>query len=249
MALNAPLDRTGNPDDLLTTEEAATLLGMSSRSFAVVRSAGMELAPVAKHCRRNMYRRGDVWEIADARSAGRATMRCEIPDCTLIGTVSRGGLCRQHASLAELDGTRAGLRGRPPVRSRSLTREARFATYVREVEDDKCYGWLGARSGNGYGNAVDGGRYRPAHIVGFELARKRPVREGYELDHECNQRACVRVGPGHVVEVTHAENMRRMAERLRARRLAEAEAYARGTLTLDADLADALGDVSGAVAA
>ena len=61
-----------------------------------------------------------------------------------------------------------------------------------------------------------------------------------EPDHECGNRACVKVGPGHVVEVTKAVNMARMAERVRLRRLAEQEAYSQGTLTLEPDLADRL---------
>lgn len=84
---------------------------------------------------------------------------------------------------------------------------------------------MGSRTSSGYGNVWDGTRTRKAHAFAFELAAGRPVDAGLELDHECEDRLCVRIGPGHVVEVSHGENMRRMAQRAAAQRAA-AEAVA-----------------------
>ena len=45
-----------------------------------------------------------------------------------------------------------------------------------------------------------------AHVVAFELSRGRPVQEGMEVMHSCDEPSCV--NPAHLEEGTHRENMR-----------------------------------------
>lgn len=243
---NTTIDRTGNPNDLLTTTEAAGLLGMTARSFAVARSAGsLHIAPAAKHGATNLYCRSDLWDAADARVAAREPGPCGIPGCPLTGHQGRGGQCREHAALIAAGTQREALHGRPAlVCTRTPDRADRFETKTHRGTGDACDEWLRGVGRDGYGNVWDGGKTRRAHVVSFELKKKRAVRQGYELDHECENRLCVKVGPGHVVEVSHAENMRRMAARLAAHKAARAAASRRSVpvdalLTLAVERPDA----------
>lgn len=71
-----------------------------------------------------------------------------------------------------------------------------------------CWVWQGMRAKGGYGYmGADGYAHRVAYkeYVG-------PVPQGLELDHLCNRPECV--NPEHLEPVTHAENMRRMRDRL-----------------------------------
>jgi len=195
---------------------------MGIRSFTVARSSGaLALAPATRHGRRWLYLAAEVDAAAAERAAGRERGPCRVTDCPLRGTQGRDGMCREHAALVEQLGARVEeLRGRPsPVRSRGLTPAERFASRVRPAPTG-CELWVGSRT-SGYGHVRDGAVMRKAHIVAFERTMGRPVQEGMELDHECEEKLCVRVGPGHVVEVTHLENMRRLAARFRARKAAE----------------------------
>lgn len=77
---------------------------------------------------------------------------------------------------------------------------------------ETCWLWTGTRT-NGYGRF---GNSRSAHRDGYSTALayriawediNGPVPDGLELDHECNNTACV--NPAHLAPVTHQENMRR----------------------------------------
>ena len=71
-----------------------------------------------------------------------------------------------------------------------------------------CWGWLGAHTGDGYGNfTVSKGHFRPAHVIAYELMigpvpsiGHRPV-----LDHLCRNRGCS--NPWHLEPVTNRVNI------------------------------------------
>jgi hypothetical protein len=70
--------------------------------------------------------------------------------------------------------------------------------------DTPCLIWYGRdKDKDGYGRIKDGGKYVPTHWV---LLDKRPPK-GYDVDHRCHQRDCVR--PSHLEIVTRSENTKR----------------------------------------
>jgi len=67
-----------------------------------------------------------------------------------------------------------------------------------------CINYVGPKDPNGYGRARwDGRRFRPAHVVAWELCRA-PVPAGLQIDHLCRNRACI--NPNHLEPVTSREN-------------------------------------------
>lgn len=89
----------------------------------------------------------------------------------------------------------------------------RFWKFVPMVNGaDACWPWLGAKK-LGYGRIADSaspgarrGLQLAAHRVSYQML-KGPIPEGLELDHLCNNRACVR--PDHLEPVTKSENGKR----------------------------------------
>lgn len=76
---------------------------------------------------------------------------------------------------------------------------------------DSCIIWEGPISRKGYGWQHKGLKVpKPAHRYVWELYRGL-IPKGLEIDHLCNKRSCVNLD--HLELVTHAENMRRAAER------------------------------------
>ena len=224
------IDRTGHRDDLLTTEECASLLGWTRDYLRVARSGEfIKLEPAAQRGTRVFFARGDVLDAADALTEARTRVECAIPGCGRAARVSRDGLCTGHVAVVRARGTRDGLQG-PPPRLRGLSTAERIAALSRR-DADGCDLWCGPTT-NGYGRLSVDGRNRRAHVVAFELAMGRTVRAGMELDHECEQKMCVRVGPGHVVEATHAENIARRSASYFARKAAEQAAAAAEQQTL-----------------
>lgn len=111
----------------------------------------------------------------------------------------------------------------------------------------QCHLWTAGLMGKGYGCIWDDvrGRMVGAHIVAYEMAEGHAVPDGYELDHLCRVRRCVR--PSHLETVTHRENVvrgvrprmtreqrgeRNPAAKLRAPQVAEIrQMYASGDVT------------------
>ena len=70
-----------------------------------------------------------------------------------------------------------------------MTFVQRFWAKVRKCR--KHWYWTGAKTSKGYGNVRVGDRFRPAHVVAWELVHG-PVPLGLFVLHECDIRDCVR---------------------------------------------------------
>jgi hypothetical protein len=73
-------------------------------------------------------------------------------------------------------------------------------------QSSTCWIWKAYIQVNGYGQFTIEGRHAYAHRWSYEHFIG-PIPSGYQLDHLCRIRSCVR--PSHLEPVTHAENMKR----------------------------------------
>jgi hypothetical protein len=103
-----------------------------------------------------------------------------------------------------------------------LPLEVRFWRFVYKT--DTCWLWTGKNNARGYAVFSTGEKSFLAYRFAYNLSVG-PVPEGLELDHTCEVIMCV--NPAHLEPVTHAVNMRRLAERRRTRAVELAMARAR----------------------
>lgn len=84
----------------------------------------------------------------------------------------------------------------------------RFWDKVAKADGDKCWGWMGPVTHDGYSYYPrTNGRRKYAHIIAWEATNGSHVPTGLELDHKCRNRQCV--NPLHLEPVTHRVNMLR----------------------------------------
>lgn len=94
--------------------------------------------------------------------------------------------------------------------------ESRIARFMKKVvKTSECWYFVGAIGDDGYGrfsHVDDAGRARvvSAHRFAWEASRTDSGLLGRNLVlmHECNNTICVRIGRGHVVAGTQAQNIR-----------------------------------------
>lgn len=87
---------------------------------------------------------------------------------------------------------------------------ARFWVKVETHPDWwECWSWLAATTEDGYGRIRIGGGVYLAHRVAYAICRSEPG--PLVLDHLCGRGADGCVNPWHLVAVTQAENVRRVA--------------------------------------
>lgn len=84
-------------------------------------------------------------------------------------------------------------------------RENIFCRFMSKLQHTPhgCWQWHGAKSEKGYGSFSFMGRALPAHRVAYVLWKGR-VLAGLQVDHICNNRACV--NPAHLQLVTDHQN-------------------------------------------
>lgn len=92
---------------------------------------------------------------------------------------------------------------------------ARWRAKLVRVDGSECVWFTGAISGRGHGRFwLPSGRVVVAHRFAFALARGVATTADVPvLGHRCDNPLCQRVGPGHVVASSYAENRREWAIR------------------------------------
>ncbi len=86
----------------------------------------------------------------------------------------------------------------------------RFQKKTTTASEGGCLLWIGANTGNGYGQFWAAGRLHLAHRWAYERWVGQ-IPDGLQIDHTCNVRNCV--NPQHLEAVTSQENWHRAIAR------------------------------------
>lgn len=127
---------------------------------------------------------------------------CNVPACT---TNARAvGVCIAHYNRRRL-----GISDDIPLRIYGDD-TARFWSKVAPAPALDCWTWTAGKSAAGYGQLRINHVLVYAHRWSYEHLRA-DIPTGLELDHLCENRACV--NPWHLEPVTHKINMQRIGRR------------------------------------
>jgi hypothetical protein len=144
-----------------------------------------------------IYRNGKFWRIIK----GKRGKRVFVCGCrTLESAVSENEIIELRISNGEdVDEI-----------SKSYKRSGvdRFMSRVN-ISDD-CWEWMGGKSSDGYGCFNCDGKATSAHRYSYALYNGE-IPPGMEIDHACNNRACV--NPKHLRLATRSENCRNARKR------------------------------------
>lgn len=79
---------------------------------------------------------------------------------------------------------------------------------ARTDKSGDCWIWSGAKATNGYGYMSVNNKVQPVHRLAYQEANG-PIPEGYDIDHVCFSRACIR--PDHLRATTRKQNMEHLS--------------------------------------
>jgi hypothetical protein len=95
--------------------------------------------------------------------------------------------------------------------------DKRLAFYTEPEPNTGCWLWTGSIDSHGYGHLnLTGHRLRRAHRLAWE-SKHGHIQRGLSVLHRCDERSCV--NPDHLWLGTHADNMRDMIAKGRARQV------------------------------
>jgi hypothetical protein len=137
--------------------------------------------------------------------AVRLTAPCSVNGCIRGGKRTRG-MCQPHYK-------RWWKHGDPLINKRpelALTPLQRLLRLADTSNPEACWTVAQDLDRGGYARISQRSKKVLAHRLSYELLIG-PIPDGLELDHKCENTACI--NPGHLEPVTFAENMRRRAMR------------------------------------
>jgi len=91
-------------------------------------------------------------------------------------------------------------------------RDRLFWEKVEQKGPDDCWNWTGAITGTGYGNFCIGNkRFVPAHRYAFVYKHQRPIKDGLNICHHCDNPKCC--NPNHLFEGDQSTNINDMVSK------------------------------------